>query len=68
MLLLASYYFYAYWDYRFCGLIFLSTLVDYCVAKGIVSTGNRKIKGGLLAVSIAVNLGLLAFFILQLLH
>ena len=62
VLLLASYYFYAYWDYRFCGLIFLSTLVDYCVAKGIVSTGNRKIKGGLLAVSIAVNLGLLAFF------
>lgn len=62
VLLLASYYFYAYWDYRFCGLIVLSTLVDYCVAKGIVSTGNRKIKGGLLAVSMAVNLGLLAFF------
>lgn len=62
VLLFASYYFYAYWDYRFCGLILLSTMVDYCVAKGIVRTSNHKIKGGLLAVSLAVNLGLLAIF------
>ena len=27
ILLTASYYFYAYWDYRFCGLLILSTVV-----------------------------------------
>ncbi len=32
LLLAASYYFYAYWDYRFCGLLLLSTVVDYWVA------------------------------------
>jgi len=31
----SSYFFYAYWDYRFLSLIVLSTLVDYTVALAI---------------------------------
>ncbi len=30
-LLVSSYFFYAWWDYRFLILIFLSTVVDYLV-------------------------------------
>ncbi len=40
LLLLASYYFYAYWDYRFCGLLLLSTIVDFVVAQAIAASQN----------------------------
>ncbi len=62
LLLLASYYFYAYWDYRFCGLLVLSTVVDYFVARLIDDSQHRGVQRGLLAVSLAVNLGVLGFF------
>ena len=61
-LLVSSYIFYGYWDWRFCLLIALSTLVDFTVAKLIdrsVEERNRKI---LLFVSLATNLGILAVF------
>lgn len=60
-LLLASYVFYGWWDYRFLILIFLSSLVDFLVGQKIV---NHKGKGRKywLWLSIAVNLGLLGFF------
>ena len=35
LLLIASYFFYGCWDWRFLGLILFSTLVDYCVALAI---------------------------------
>ena len=35
LLLVASYFFYAWWDWRFLFLIFLSSLVDYSVGLGI---------------------------------
>ena len=34
-ILLASYVFYGWWDYRFLALIAFSTLVDFFVGKGI---------------------------------
>jgi len=63
LLLVASYVFYSYWDWRFLGLILASTLVDYFVALAI-SDGRksglqRKV---LLAISLAFNLGMLAVF------
>ncbi|MDX1471726.1 MAG: MBOAT family O-acyltransferase, partial [Flavobacteriaceae bacterium] len=60
--LLASYTFYAFWDWRFLGLIIFSTLVDYSV--GILLSKNfSKVKRKvLLGTSIALNLGLLGFF------
>lgn len=61
-LLLASYVFYGWWDYRFLGLIILSTLVDFFVAQKIEKTEIVSSKKKWLWVSIAVNLGALGFF------
>ena len=62
VLLLASYYFYAYWDYRFCGLIFLSTVIDYTVARQIDRSSNPRFRRFLLCLSLVANFGLLGFF------
>ena len=62
ILLAASYYFYAYWDYRFCGLLLLSTIVDYFVARRIESSNDQKVRRRWLCCSLAVNLGVLGFF------
>ena len=34
-LTLASYFFYGWWDFRFCGLMLISTLIDYGAGLGI---------------------------------
>ncbi len=66
-LLVASYYFYGYWDWVFLGLIVISTFTDYFVALGIeafdngTDAGNRRRKQ-LLWTSMLVNLGLLGAF------
>jgi len=62
LLLVASYYFYAYWDYRFCGLLLLSTVVDYVVAQRMASSSSVTARRGLLLTSLIVNLGVLGFF------
>lgn len=62
ILLVASYYFYAYWDWRFCGLLLLSTLVDYRIARRIDSTSADRTRRVLLAASVFANVGLLGFF------
>lgn len=62
LLLLASYIFYGWWDYRFLSLIILSTLVDYLVGLQIHGTTKASLKKVLLGISMAFNIGLLAFF------
>ncbi|MCP4888881.1 MAG: MBOAT family protein [Planctomycetaceae bacterium] len=62
LLLVASYYFYAYWDYRFCGLLLLSTVVDFVVAKQMFRAQTTSTRRSLLLISLAVNLGVLGFF------
>ncbi|MCH1439820.1 MAG: MBOAT family protein, partial [Rubripirellula sp.] len=62
VLLIASYYFYAYWDYRFCSLLALSTVVDYCIARGMVRSTGTTARRVLLMTSLVVNLGVLGFF------
>jgi len=62
LLLVASYYFYGCWDYRFLSLIALSTTVDYFVANHIHRTEDTRQRKLLLAVSMVVNLGVLGFF------
>jgi alginate O-acetyltransferase complex protein AlgI len=62
LLLLASYIFYATWNYKFLALIFISTAVDYfCGLKinGEKSQDKRKI---FLSLSICCNLIILGFF------
>ena len=62
VLLVASYYFYAYWDYRFCSLLMISTLVDFVVARLIYQSNHSRVRLRLLIVSLAVNLGMLGYF------
>lgn len=68
MLLIASYFFYGYWDWRFLSLIVISTTVDYIagIQIGRVNligdqASKRRKKVWLLA-SVCTNLGLLGFF------
>ncbi len=61
-LVLASYYFYAYWDVRFCALLVFSTLVDFYVARKIHRNDDYPTRRRWLYVSLASNLGVLAFF------
>ena len=62
LLLISSYVFYGWWDYRFLSLIFLSTTVDYFVGLKIHESNDRKMKKFFLLISILFNLGLLGFF------
>ncbi len=62
LIVLASYVFYGWWDYRFLSLILFSTLIDYFIGLRLNKTSltiNRKL---LLWGSIGVNVGLLGFF------
>ena len=61
-LLFSSYFFYGYWDWRFCLLLFLSTLIDYFVGIKLFNTNRNHIKKRLLFVSIFFNLGMLFIF------
>jgi len=61
-LLIASYIFYGWWDYRFLSLIVLSTLVDYFVGRYMGKVVDTKLRKRLLWLSVSFNLGLLGFF------
>ena len=62
VLLISSYVFYGWWDYRFLSLIFLSTIVDYFVGLKIHNGKDKKTKKSYLWISVFFNLGLLGFF------
>jgi alginate O-acetyltransferase complex protein AlgI len=61
LLLLASYFFYGWWSYKFLGLLCLSTLLDYLYGFGVGSP-NRKKARFFLGLSIINNVGILAVF------
>ncbi|RDY57552.1 MBOAT family protein [Flagellimonas nanhaiensis] len=62
-LLLASYFFYSLWDWRFLFLIIASTIVDYLVGIQIQkSAGNRNLQRTWLWASVIFNISLLGFF------
>jgi len=62
MLLVASYIFYAYWDWRFLFLMLFSTVVDYFAAIGIGESQSQRRRKTILAASICLQLGLLGLF------
>jgi D-alanyl-lipoteichoic acid acyltransferase DltB (MBOAT superfamily) len=62
LLLVASYIFYGWWDWRFLSLIVVSTFTDFYVAKAIAARQDATARRSLMLVSIAVNLGILGFF------
>ena len=62
LLLVASWVFYAFWDWRFLGLLWLSTGVDFWVAKALGREDDPKRRKRLIGTSVAFQLGILAFF------
>ena len=62
LLLVASYVFYGWWDWRFLGLIALSTVVDFLVGIRIEKAPDKARKKRWLWVSLGVNLGILGYF------
>jgi alginate O-acetyltransferase complex protein AlgI len=62
VLLVASYIFYGAWDARFLTLVWVSTIVDFVVAKKLGSSEDQRVRRGLLSASLSVNLCILGFF------
>ncbi|MFO0947984.1 MAG: MBOAT family O-acyltransferase [Planctomycetota bacterium] len=61
-LTLASYVFYGWWDYRFCGLMIISTFLDYTCALIIDTSSSSRVRRAFLTVGIVGNLSMLSFF------
>lgn len=61
-LLVASYVFYGWWDYRFLALIIISSTVDYLCGLQIYKSRRPAVRKTYLGLSLATNLGMLGFF------
>ena len=62
LILLASYTFYGLWDWRFLGLLFASSIIDYTAGQLLARTNNPTVRKLYLAGSIVWNLGILFTF------
>jgi alginate O-acetyltransferase complex protein AlgI len=62
LLLLASYYFYSCWDWRFLFLLAFSTLLDYYSGIAIYRSESKLTRKVWLILSVGINLGFLGFF------
>jgi D-alanyl-lipoteichoic acid acyltransferase DltB (MBOAT superfamily) len=62
MLLVASYFFYMSWDWRYAGLLLFSTVVDWALGLALGRTERPRSRRALLVLSLVVNLGVLATF------
>lgn len=61
-LLIASYVFYGWWDWRFLTLIIFSSFIDFSIGKALEKTSRKSKRKTLLLLSLTVNLGLLGVF------
>ncbi len=62
LLLIASYFFYACWDYRFLFLLMFSTLLDYYTGLKMENAPSKYFRKIWLVISVGINLGFLAIF------
>jgi len=62
LLLAASYFFYACWDYRFLFLLIFSTVLDYATGIKMSEAPNQHKKRFWFWLSIVINLGFLGIF------
>ena len=62
LILISSYLFYGWWDFRFLFLIFLSTIIDFSIGLFLEKEKKEQKRKFLLWTSILINLGLLGFF------
>src|SRR5216683_910046 len=61
-LLLASYFFYGWWDWRFLCLMIASTVIDYFIAIKIADAEDPRVRRLLLTLSLVINFSILGFF------
>ncbi len=59
IILIASYFFYGCWDYRFLSLIFFSTITDFIIGMRIADSSSKDARKIFLFLSIFINLGFL---------
>src|SRR3990172_11405773 len=62
ILLAANYYFYAYWDWRFLGLLLISTFSDYQIGRHLSKSVTSRHRRLLIVTSLLINLSILAGF------
>lgn len=62
IILIASYIFYGWWDWRFLSLIFISSIADYTIGLNLNKSKFKNRRKLLLYISLIVNIGLLGFF------
>ncbi len=62
LLVVASQFFYACWDWRFLGLLWFSMLVDYFVALRLEASSDPRQRKRLITLSVSVQLGILGLF------
>jgi len=62
LLLLASYLFYSFWDWRFLSLLWLSTIVNFLCGLGIEKLTDERKRKALFIVTICFNLAILGIF------
>lgn len=62
LLLISSYVFYCFWDWRFLSLLIGVSLINYLLGYYIGVAGKQKTKNILLNIGVFVSLGLLVYF------
>lgn len=62
LIVISSYIFYGWWDWRFLGLIIFSTIVDYIIGICLLKQQDQKWRKIYLSISVVINLGFLGFF------
>jgi D-alanyl-lipoteichoic acid acyltransferase DltB (MBOAT superfamily) len=62
LIVIASYIFYGWWDWRFLALILFSTFIDYLTGVLLSRQENANKRKILLSISIFINISFLGFF------
>ncbi|MCI4671329.1 MAG: MBOAT family protein [Bacteroidia bacterium] len=62
LLVVVSYFFYGWWDWRFLSLLAISSFADFFIGKAMHYSDDEKRRKLLLGISLAINLGVLGFF------
>jgi alginate O-acetyltransferase complex protein AlgI len=62
VLLISSYVFYGWWDWRFLILIIISSTTDFVIGKYLFAATKKQTRKLLLVLSIFINIGILFFF------
>ena len=62
LLIAAGYIFYGWWDWRFCGLLLVSSLVDFWAGHALERTDDERRRRRILTAALSTNLGILGLF------